>query len=239
MNRVLVKTIVENNFQELVEQVFNEYKELVLTGVDYSINIMYDIKNEKCFVGTTLANHMNMEMYEGEWLSVAYINIGYNRRDSLLGAYMRREDLWDYANENNLAEIEELNEMDESEIRELCESHKGYEKFDKEMLEEYIKYEYDSISDNLWYQLSEFIERLEVECKLNNATYSELESFILDNMEYTYNVSKVLSDEVMNLEKGCSMIFEIHDCKFKITLTDVIEDTFFDFIQTLYTVEKL
>lgn len=77
--------------------------------------------------------------------------------------------------------------------------------------------------------------------ELLNASYEEMEKFILDNMEYTYNVKKVLSDEVNDLEANCMFVFEMHDNKFQITNHVEVknEDTENEEIIATYDVEKI
>lgn len=75
--------------------------------------------------------------------------------------------------------------------------------------------------------------------KLEKVTYKEMERFIIDNMESNYNVINVLSQEVGELENGCEMIFEMYDCKFKITREVKIIDEENEIIEDLYDVEKL
>lgn len=77
--------------------------------------------------------------------------------------------------------------------------------------------------------------------ELLNVSYAEMEKFILDNMEYTYNVKQVLKDEVNDLEADCMTTFEMHDSKFEITSHIKIEneDTENEEIIATYDVTKI
>lgn len=60
--------------------------------------------------------------------------------------------------------------------------------------------------------------------KLTNVSYAEMEKFVLDNMEYTYNVKKCLQDEINDLNNDCMTVFEMHDRKFDIVKYVKIEN---------------
>ena len=74
---------------------------------------------------------------------------------------------------------------------------------------------------------------------LQKVTYEEMERFILNHMEYTYNVKDVLREEISELDNNCEMVFEMHDCKFKIAREVTIIDEENEEFEDLFDVEKL
>lgn len=78
-----------------------------------------------------------------------------------------------------------------------------------------------------------------------NATYEEMENFILNNVEYTYNIKKCLNDFIGNME-GCGILEDVFymaddEEHFKIRTHHKIlkENTEAEEIVLTYDVEKI